>query len=213
KDKDKPKPKDEKGKDEKGKEKEEQLDMRQGQLEPLPPVDLDAEATMACEDHSRYLTRYPEQHMKWPEAHEENPALEGFSPRGMRAGMRSVIVFLHADGGVDFAKESVDGWIGTVYHRFPLLEHNINRFGYSYIFENGWSVATLDMGSLEEPYDPQRAPKFVCWPAPGMKEVPLGFDGNEMPNPLDDQPESERDLRNVGSPVSLQLQSGFARTR
>jgi hypothetical protein len=202
-----------KSKDKDAKDKEpEKLDLRQGQMEALPPCDLDAEASMACEDHSKYLTRYPERHMKWPEAHEENPALEGFSPRGMRAGMRSVIVFLHADGGLEFAKESVDGWIGTVYHRFPLLEHNINRFGYSYIFDNGWSVATLDMGSLEEPYDPLKAPKFVVWPAPGMKDVPLGFDGNEMPNPLDDQPEAERDLRAVGYPVSLQLQREFAST-
>ena len=31
--------------------------------------------------------------------------------------------------GIDFARDSVDGWVGTPYHRFPLLEHNIRRFG------------------------------------------------------------------------------------
>ena len=206
-DKDKGKDKDkDKGKDE----KEEKRDQREGQMMPLPLVDLDAEASMACEDHAKYLTKWPEQHMKWPEAHEENPALEGFSPRGMRAGMRSVIVFANGDRGVDFARESVDGWIGTVYHRFPLLEHNINRFGYAYVYDNGWSVAVLDMGSLEEPYDPLKAPLFVAWPPPGMKNVPLKFHGNEFPNPLDDQPENERELARVGYPVSLQLQREFA---
>ncbi|MCY2956506.1 MAG: hypothetical protein NT107_05655 [Planctomycetota bacterium] len=185
-------------------------DLREGQMGPLPLCELDAEASLACEAHASYLTKWPEQHMKWPEAHEENPALEGFSPRGMRAGMRSVIVFANGDRGPEFAKESVDGWIGTVYHRFPLLEHNINRFGYSYVFDNGWSVAVLDMGSLEEPYDPALAPKFVAWPPPLMKDVPLRFHGNEMPNPLDDQPENERDLKHVGYPVSLQLQKEFA---
>jgi hypothetical protein len=182
----------------------------EGQLGPLPTCDLDAEATMACDDHAKYLTRWTEEHMKWPEAHEENPAREGFSPRGMRAAQRSVIVFLNANGGVDFARDSVDGWIGTVYHRFPLLEHNINRFGYSYVYENGWSVAVLDMGSLEEPYDPRIAPRFVAWPPPGMKEVPLAFHGHEMPNPLDDQPEADRDILATGYPVSLQLQREFA---
>lgn len=206
------KEKEPKGKDAKDpkEDDEKNRDMREGQMGTLPPCELDAEASLACEDHAKYLTKWPEQHMKWPEAHEENPALEGFSPRGMRAGMRSVIVFANGDRGVEFAKESVDGWIGTVYHRFPLLEHNINRFGYSYVFDNGWSVAVLDMGSLEEPYDPSTAPKFVCWPPVGMKEVPLRFHGNEMPNPLDDQPENERDLKRVGYPVSLQLQKEYA---
>ena len=66
------------------------------------------------------------------------------------------------------------------------------------------------MGSLEEPYDPLKAPQFVVWPAPGMKDVPLAFHGLEFPNPLDDQPEAERDLRVVGYPISLQLQREFA---
>ncbi len=187
-------------------------DLREGQFAALPPCELDAEASMACEDHAKYLTRWTEEHLKWPEAHEENPARDGFSPRGMRAGMRSVIVFLNANGGVGFAKDSVDGWIGTVYHRFPLLEHNINRFGYSYVYDNGWSVAVLDMGSLEEPYDPAEAPKFVAWPPPNMANVPLQFHGIEHPNPLDDQPESERDITRTGYPVSLQIQREFAGT-
>jgi hypothetical protein len=181
-----------------------------GVMQPLPPTELDAEASMACEDHARYLTRWPEEHLKGPEAHEENPAREGFSPRGMRAGLRSVIVFLNADGGVEFATESVDGWLGTVYHRFPLLEHNIFRFGYSYVYDNGYSIGVLDMGSLQEPYDPKKAPQFVAWPPPDMKGVPVQFDGIEHPNPLDDQPENERDITMTGYPVSLQLQQEFA---
>ncbi|MGE3172722.1 MAG: CAP domain-containing protein [Planctomycetota bacterium] len=189
---------------------EDQRDLRDGSMGILPPCDLDAEASMACEAHATYLTMWTEEHLKWPEAHEENPAREGFSPRGMRAGMRSVIVFLNGNGGVNFARDSVDGWIGTVYHRFPLLEHNINRFGYSYVYDNGWSVAVLDMGSLEEPYDPNAAPRFVCWPPPDMKDVPRQFHGIEHPNPLDDQPESERDITVTGYPVSLQIQRELA---
>jgi hypothetical protein len=39
-----------------------------------------------------------------------------------------------------------------------------------------------------------------------MKDVPRQFHGIEHPNPLDDQPESERDITVTGYPVSLQIQ-------
>ncbi|MEC7583488.1 MAG: CAP domain-containing protein, partial [Planctomycetota bacterium] len=186
------------------------IDMSSGTMGPLPPCQLDAEASLACEAHSQYLTMHTDTHLRWPEAHEEDPAHPEFTPRGMRAAMRSVIVFLNADGGVSFARGSVDGWRGTPYHRFPLLEHNINRFGYSYVYNNGWSVATLDMGSLEEPYDPRIAPKLVAWPPPNMKNVPRRFHGREHPNPLGDQPEDQQDITKTGYPISLQLQKEWA---
>lgn len=182
-----------------------------GTLAGLPPCELDAEASMACEDHAHFLARWPEQHLKWPEAHEENPALEGFSPRGQRAAMNAIIIHRAGNGGVDFARDSIDGWLGTPYHRFPLLEHNIKRFGYSYLYENDLTVAVLDMGSLEEPYDPQLAPKFVMWPVPNMKDVPTSFHGREQPNPLEDQPEDQKDITKTGYPISVQLQNELAR--
>jgi hypothetical protein len=148
--------------------------------------------------------------LKWPEAHEENPAREGFSPRGMRAGMRSVIIWTEAARDPEWARDTVDGWLGTPYHRFPLLMHNINRFGYSFVYENGHSIGVLDMGSLEEPYDPDVAPMVVAWPPPDMKNVPVQFHGIEHPNPLGDQPESEQDITRTGYPVSLQLQREYA---
>lgn len=184
--------------------------MRDGSMGALPLTDLDAEASMACEDHAKYLCKWPEQHLKWPEAHEENPALEGFTPRGMRCGMSSVIIWRQGAGGTEFARDSVDGWIGTVWHRFPLLEHNVWRFGYAYVYDV-FSIGVLDMGSLEEPYDPFTAPKFIAFPASEMKEVPTAFHGREYPNPLDDQPENERDITRTGYPVSLQLQREYAR--
>lgn len=176
----------------------------------MPACELDAETSIACEDHAHFLARWPEQHLKWPEAHEENPALEGFSPRGQRAAMGSVIIHRKGQGGVEFAKDSVDGWLGTPYHRFPLLEHNIKRFGYSFLYENDLTVAVLDMGSLEEPYDPAAAPRLICWPPHGMKDVPTDFHGIEQPNPLEDQPEKDQDITKTGYPVSLQLQRELA---
>ncbi|MFO1077454.1 MAG: CAP domain-containing protein [Planctomycetota bacterium] len=183
---------------------------KQGAFLGLPPCELDAETSAACEAHSKYLTAHTETHMKWPEAHEENPADPDFTPRGQRAGMSSVIVFLNGLGGIDFARDSVDGWIGTPYHRFPLLEHNIKRFGYSFVYENGWTVATLDMGSLEEPYDPGEAPRLVVFPANDMEGVPRCFHGREFPNPLEDQPEDQQDITKTGFPISMQFQRELA---
>lgn len=177
---------------------------------PLPLTDLDAEASMACEAHASFLCKWPKEHLRWPEAHEENPALEGYSPRGMRAGMRSVIIWREGSADADWSRDSVDGWMGTVYHRFPLLEHNVFRFGFAYVVDQGYSVGVLDMGSLEEPYDPSKAPKLVAWPPPDMKDVPRQFHGIEQPNPLDDQPENQRDITKTGYPVSLQFQREYA---
>ena len=176
----------------------------------MPVCELDAEASIACEDHAKFLAKHPVEHLKWPEAHEENPALEGFSPRGQRAAMGSVIVHRNGPAGIEFARDSIDGWLGTPYHRFPLLEHNIKRFGYSFIVDNNLSIAVLDMGSLEEPYDPELAPKLICWPPHGMKDVPTDFHGREQPNPLEDQPENEQDITKTGYPISLQLQREVA---
>ncbi len=176
----------------------------------MPACELDAEASIACEDHAKFLALHPAEHLKWPEAHEENPALEGFSPRGQRAAMGSVIVHRNGPSGLEWARDTIDGWLGTPYHRFPLLEHNIRRFGYSFLSSDALTVAVLDMGSLEEPYDPDLAPKFICWPPHGMKDVPFGFHGIEHPNPLEDQPESEQDITRTGYPISLQLQREFA---
>lgn len=184
--------------------------LEEGAFHGLPVCELDAEASLACEEHAHFLAKWPEQHLKWPEAHEENPALDGFSPRGQRAGMSSVIVHRQGDGGIEFAKDSVDGWLGTPYHRFPLLVQNIRRFGYAYIYENDLSIAVLDMGSLQEPYDPKLAPRLICWPPHNMKDVPTSFHGREQPNPLEDQPADEQDITKTGYPISLQLQRELA---
>lgn len=182
----------------------------EGSFAGMPACELDAEASIACEDHAKFLARWPNEHLKWPEAHEQNPALEGFSPRGQRAAMGSVIVHRNGPAGIEFARDSIDGWLGTPYHRFPLLEHNIKRFGYAFLSTEQLTVAVLDMGSLEEPYDPVAAPRLICWPPHGMKDVPTSFHGREQPNPLEDQPENEQDITKTGYPISLQLQREFA---
>jgi hypothetical protein len=178
----------------------------EGTLSGLPECELDAEASFGCEAHARYVTNHPELAEKpGPEIHEEDPAHADFSRRGQLAAAGNIVTGQGARSA-EFARDTVDLWIGTPYHRFPMLEHNIKRLGYSYVYENDWSVAVLDMGSLEEPYDPNTAPKFLIWPPPGSVGIPTTFPAPESPNPLADQPEDQQDVTKTGYPISLQLQ-------
>jgi len=185
-------------------------DLANGTWAPLGECEMDAETSLGCDLHAKYVCAHPELAEKpGPEIHEEDPAHADFTRRGQQAGSGNIVTG-QGERGADFAEDTVDLWIGTPYHRFPMLEHNIKRLGYSYVFENDWSVAVLDMGSLEEPYDPQTAPRFVAWPAPGMQNVPTHFPARESPNPLEDQPENEQDVTKCGYTVSLQFQSEIA---
>ena len=186
-------------------------DVRDGKWIGMPPCELDAEASMGCDAHAKFCAKYPDPHLTWPKAHEEDPAKPEFSRRGQLASSGNIIS-VNAQGGIDFARDSVDGWVGTPYHRFPLLEHNIRRFGYAFVYENEYTVAVLDMESLREPYDPKVAPKFICWPPHNMTNVPRAFSGREQPNPLEDQPADQQDVTKTGYPISLQFQDEVARS-
>jgi tetratricopeptide (TPR) repeat protein len=172
----------------------------------LPPCEIDLEATEACKKHALFLQQNPETHWTWPEAHEEDPSLPGFTTPGQRAGMRSVIIT--SERGTIDAADSLDGWIGTVYHRFPLFEPNIRRIGFGHV----GNVVVLDMGSLQEPTTPEQEEqfRFIEWPLDGMENVPLTFHPREQPDPLQftDEGRDNPDLQlNVGYPVSLQLRT------
>ncbi len=184
--------------------------MAAGTWVPLTECEMDAETSLGCDLHAKYITNHPElAELPGPEIHEEDPAHADFTRRGQQAGNGNIVTG-HGERGADFAEETVDLWIGTPYHRFPMLEHNIKRLGYSYVFENDWSVAVLDMGSLEEPYDPSLAPRLVTWPPPGMVNVPTHFPARESPNPLEDQPEGQQDVTKCGYTVSVQFQQELA---
>lgn len=184
--------------------------MTEGSWLPLAECEMDAESSLGCDLHARYVTRHPELEQDVNlKIHEEDPAHEDFTRRGQQAAAGNIIT-AHGPRGPEFARDSVDGWIGTPYHRFPMLEHNIKRLGYAYVFDGDFSVGVLDMGSLEEPYDPAVAPKFVCWPPHNLAGVPTSFPSREEPNPLEDQPEDQRDVTKCGYTISMQLQNEIA---
>ena len=93
-----------------------------------------------CRLHAEYLVKYPEQAAAWPDAHEQYPDKEGFTPEGNRAGLSSVIA-----PGVASGVEAVDAWMATFYHRLPLLDPGLLRVGYA--LEGGVAVLDVMVGS------------------------------------------------------------------
>ncbi|MFK7741094.1 MAG: tetratricopeptide repeat protein [Planctomycetota bacterium] len=185
--------------------------MTEGSWVTLSECEMDAETSIGCDLHARYVTNHPELSQDTDmRIHEEDPAHEDFTRQGQQSGGGNII-WSTGRATKAFAKDSIDGWISAIYHRLPMLRHNIKRLGYAH-FDNGeYSVSVLDMSSLEEPYDPGTAPRLVAWPGNNAKNVPTHFGDPEMPNPLADQPEGEQDITKCGYVVSLQLMNEVSR--
>ncbi len=153
----------------------------------MPPLLADESLSHGCRLHGRYLAKNPEQASAWPDAHEEWPDREGFTPEGSWAGLSSVIY----PGKTDM-KTAIDGWIGTFYHRLPLLDPGLLRVGLG--LDEGYAV--LDAGSMVRRF-PQLA--RVRYPGAGALGVPRRF-VPELPNPVPGEDQST-----WGYPVTLQL--------
>jgi len=150
------------------------------------PVQLDEALCAGARAHARYLRKHPEQAAAWPDAHEEYPDKEGFCVEGNWAGSHSVIA-----PGVRSPDEAIAGWMGTFYHRLPLLEAGLLRIGWGLEHD----IAVLDAGSIVNP-DLQRG--WIRWPYLGMKDVPLEF-APELPNPV-----PGADQTAFGYPITMQ---------
>jgi hypothetical protein len=154
----------------------------------LPPdVRLEESLSAGTLEHARYLRRHPEQAAAWPDAHEEYPDREGFSAAGAWAGSHSVIA-----PGVKSLSEAIDAWMGTFYHRLPLLEPGLMQCGMA----REGDVAVLDAGSMAVPADEMDL--AAVWPPPDAKNVPLRF-VPELPNPVPGQ-----DQTRLGYPITIQ---------
>jgi hypothetical protein len=150
-------------------------------------VTADASLSEGARLHAAYLNRHPEQIVAWPDAHEEYVDHEGFTSAGAWAGSHAVI-----HPGAKSAQDAIDGWMGTFYHRLPLIDPGLMGIG--------WGVektcAVLDVTSLCAPADRSWE---VVWPFDGMTSVPTNF-SPEIPNPVPKEDESR-----FGYPITLQV--------
>jgi hypothetical protein len=97
--------------------------------------------------------------------------------------------------GVRTPDEALNGWLGTFYHRLPLIHPGLVRVGWALQKD----VAVLDSGSLARPV---AGPWHVVWPYDGMTDVPTHF-SPELPNPVPGADQSA-----FGYPITLQIHAG-----
>jgi len=159
-----------------------------GQAPEIQVVALDPDLCRAAEQHARYLSLNPDQLGTWPQMHEEFRGAPGFTAEGALSGSRSLV----ARGRDPLA--AVQTWLGTFYHRLPMLDPGLVAVGFG-VSED---VVVLDAGSLRlEPYRDH----VVLWPLPGEEDVPLTC-RPELPSPV-----PGADLTRLGYPISVQLTS------
>lgn len=168
-----------------------------GKIEGVWKLKFDPDLSEQCAAHAHYLTLHPEQ-QKWPDAHEEYADKEGYTPEGSWAGTHSVIMWREGGDGPATFQEGIDGWLGTFYHRLPLVDPGVLRLGWG--AEEIYQV--MDMSSLATPYD---KPFVVVYPYDGQTGVPSAFQGNEFPDPVPDgAPGSVNEGEIFGYPVTIQ---------
>lgn len=137
----------------------------------LPALRLDARLCAAATGHSVYLSK------NRVVEHEQQPGHPDFL--GQNAGDR-VATFGFAGGCFESISQGSRGVSGAVadlfhapYHRASFLQPGAGGFGAGLIGD----MATLLFGAAE-------TETVVTYPAPGQKNIPLSWDGNEVPNPL-----------------------------
>jgi hypothetical protein len=159
-------------------------------LRDLPTLALDRALSDGAGLHARYLELHPDQAARWPAAHEEYTDQQGFTPAGCWAGAHSVI-----NPGAADPNEAINGWMGTYFHRLPLLDPGLLQVGWG---AHG-STAVLDCASVVRQLD---FTWEVAWPPDGTRDVPRSF-RPELPSPFPGQDQSV-----WGYPITLQLGPG-----
>ena len=84
------------------------------------------------------------------------------------------------------AREAVQLWLDSIYHRFGLLDPGLASMGFGIAGDASKSadlpVTTLNAGFESRSEVPNG--RAIIWPVPGMTAVPRRFEAGEIPNPL-----------------------------
>jgi uncharacterized protein YkwD len=152
-------------------------------------VAADPGLSKGCAAHAAYLVR----NVDHPSTqglglHSEDPKLPGYSKEGERAG-KAAVIFLGKEG-----PDAVEGWIGSLLHRIPLLESRLRKVGYG-LARGGPAAVTAVLDATSGMGVGKDAP-VVLYPADGQKDVPREF-CPEIPDPI---PESAD--KKAGYPVT-----------
>ena len=170
----------------------------------LPAAAMDPSLTSAARAHALYyVTHASDSAMAGLGAHTEVPGTAGFTgatplDRALHFGFsgQEVAEVMHF---VPTAEQAVEGWRDSVYHRLALLDPRLTKVGYGYAQAGSIWVNTMDLGGNA---DASGITAPVLYPYPGENNVPVDFDGNEIPNPLRNIPGLKTP---VGYPITVQF--------
>jgi uncharacterized protein YkwD len=161
----------------------------------LEAVVADPLLSKGCASHAAYLVKNVDQ----PSAqglglHAEDPKLPGYTKDGERAG-KAAVIYLGKEG-----TDAVEGWMGSLLHRIPLLQSRLKKIGYG-VARGGPAKSTVVLDATNG-MGVGKDTASVLYPADGQKDVPLAF-VEEIPDPI---PESVD--KKAGYPVTVIFAEG-----
>ncbi|HEV3234806.1 MAG TPA: tetratricopeptide repeat protein [Candidatus Dormibacteraeota bacterium] len=153
----------------------------------LKPVHLDDRISAGAESHSYWwLFNLSNPGVKGLGIHKEvagTPGYTGFTMRdravhfGFPANLSMAEVIDHEGT----PKASVQVWIDSVYHRFPLMSPLLDAVGFGESFGGGLPMETMDMSFQTGRGE---VASMVAYPADNQVDIPRQFTGNELPDPV-----------------------------
>lgn len=156
---------------------------------------VDPALTRGCLAHAAYLVRnVDDPSTRGLGLHAEDPRLPGYSKDGEKAG-KAAVIFLGKEG-----PDAVEGWIGSLLHRIPLLQSRLRKIGYG-LARGGPAGVTVVLDATNGLGVGKDWP-VVLYPAEGQKEVPLAFTP-EIPDPIPDSVDKK-----AGYPVTAIFSEG-----
>jgi uncharacterized protein YkwD len=109
----------------------------------LSPVEMDASLSRGCLLHARYVAANSDHpKVQGLGVHQEDSTLPGATPEGAQAARAAVIA------QVSLPLEALSYWMGSFYHRIPILDPNLKRIGFAYAkLGKGHYVSVMDTGN------------------------------------------------------------------
>lgn len=148
-------------------------------LAQLGSVAVDESISQACAGHLQYLaeeaatTGNVDCLLSHSEDNHNNPY---YSAIHEQAGMGALIACVAPSAGGLHLSRAVDRWIGSLYHRIPLLSPGLSFVGVAEY--GGYVCLNYQQGTV-----PLSEVQLVTWPSAGMTDVPTDFPGRESPCP------------------------------
>lgn len=145
----------------------------------LDPVTYDAERSLGCVKHAKYLVLHDDR--MWGEnsldAHNEEEGLAGYSAEGKKAGQSAVIAWREPIS-------SIDDHFNGLFHRVPILNPQLRTVAVGDSEGTKWGhVSVIDVIGGIDSTAPWPKDQVVIFPVQGQRGVPTAL-ANELPNPI-----------------------------